>query len=114
MVVSCPELHGSEPGPGKEGRERARRHERMVAIVTGFCPDVEVVKPGVCAFGARGPSRYFGGEAALADRIIAALADPGTGSRGSSAATAGPGVAAGGSSVQARVGSGVQAGSGSG
>jgi protein ImuB len=83
MVVSCPELHGdiprAEPGPGKEepgpGKERARRHERMVTIVTGFCPDVEVVEPGVCAFGARGPARYFGGETALATRIIAALAD---------------------------------------
>jgi len=77
MVVSCPELHGdipgAEPGPGKE---RARRHERMVTIVTGFCPDVEVMEPGVCAFGARGPARYFGGETALATRIIAALADP--------------------------------------
>jgi protein ImuB len=49
----------------------------MVAAVTGFCPDVEVVAPGVCAFGARGPARYFGCEAALADRITAALADLG-------------------------------------
>jgi len=72
MVVSCPELH--HPGPGPEA---ARRHERMVTIVTGFCPDVEVVEPGVCAFGARGPARYFGGETALATRIIAALATPG-------------------------------------
>ena len=40
--------------------------------MTGFCPNVEVVEPGVCAFGARGPARYFGGEAALAARIIAA------------------------------------------
>jgi protein ImuB len=45
--------------------------------VTGFCPDVEIVEPGVCAFGARGPARYFGGETALATRIIAALAAPG-------------------------------------
>ncbi len=73
MVVSCPELHRPSPGP-----ETARRHERMVTIVTGFCPDVEIVEPGVCAFGARGPARYFGGETALATRIIAALADPGS------------------------------------
>ena len=45
--------------------------------MTGFCPDVEVVEPGVCAFGARGPARYFGGETALAARITAALADLG-------------------------------------
>jgi protein ImuB len=72
MVVSCPELHGAEPGPAN-----VRWHERMVAVVTGFCPDVEVVEPGICAFGARGPARYFGGELALATRLIAALADPG-------------------------------------
>ncbi len=77
MVVSCPELH--RPSPRADpGPQTARRHERMVAIVTGFCPDVEIAEPGVCAFGARGPARYFGGEAALATRIIAALANPGT------------------------------------
>ena len=53
----------------------------MIAAVTGFCPDVEVVEPGVCAFGARGPARYFGGETALAARITAALADLGEQSR---------------------------------
>ena len=36
---------------------------------------------GVCAFGARGPARYFGGETALAARIIAAVADLGVESR---------------------------------
>ncbi len=65
MVVSCPEL----------------RLEQMIAVVTGFCPNVEVVEPGVCAFGARGPARYFGGEAVLAARIIAAVADLGAQAR---------------------------------
>jgi protein ImuB len=55
--------------------------ERVIAVVTGFCPKVEVVEPGVCAFGARGPARYFGGETALATRIIAAVADLGVESR---------------------------------
>jgi len=72
MVVSCPELRGAE-----QGRETARRHERVIAVVTGFCPNVEVVEPGMCAFGARGPARYFGGEAALAARLFAAVADLG-------------------------------------
>ena len=53
----------------------------MIAVVTGFCPNVEVVEPGVCAFGARGPARYFGGEAVLAARIIAAVADLGAQAR---------------------------------
>ena len=62
---------------GDPDRDTARRHERVIAAVTGFCPDVEVVEPGVCAFGARGPARYFGGETALAARITATLADLG-------------------------------------
>ena len=45
--------------------------------MTEFCPWVEAVEPGVCAFGARGPARYFGGETVLARKIIAALADAG-------------------------------------
>ena len=59
----------------------ARLFEQVIAVVTGFCPKVEVVEPGVCAFGARGPARYFGGETALAARIIAAVADLGVESR---------------------------------
>jgi protein ImuB len=51
--------------------------DQVLAAVTAFCPAVEAVEPGVCAFGARGPARYFGGETALASRIIAAVADLG-------------------------------------
>ena len=51
--------------------------DRVLIAVTAFCPAVEAVEPGVCAFGARGPARYFGGETALARRIIAAVADLG-------------------------------------
>ena len=76
MVVTCPDLHSASLSADPD-RETARRHERMIAAVTGFCPDVEVVEPGVCAFGARGPARYFGGETALTARITAALADLG-------------------------------------
>ena len=76
MVVTCPDLHSTDLRAGPDP-QTASRHERVIAAVTGFCPDVEVVEPGVCAFGARGPARYFGGETALAARIIAALADLG-------------------------------------
>jgi protein ImuB len=94
MVVYCPELRGMEgadptpptgnkrgPGTSAPDREAARMFERVIAAVTGFCPGVEAVEPGVCAFGARGPARYFGGEAVLAGQIIAAVADLGTGAR---------------------------------
>ena len=76
MVVSCPELRDPD-----QSAEAARLLDRVIAVVTGFCPDVEVVEPGVCAFGARGPARYHGGEKALAVRITAAVADLGVHSR---------------------------------
>ena len=76
MVVTCPDLHSAGLSADPD-RETARRHEQVITAVTGFCPDVEVVEPGVCAFGARGPARYFGGETALAARIIAAVAELG-------------------------------------
>ena len=89
MVVTCPDLQtldlrSSElGGAGTSGPDlvAARLLEQVIAVVTGFCPKVEVVEPGVCAFGARGPARYFGGETALAARIIAAVADLGVESR---------------------------------
>jgi len=54
-----------------------REFERVVCAVTEFCPRVEVLEPGVCAFAARGPSRYFGGETVVARKIIDAVADLG-------------------------------------
>src|SRR5579859_6713333 len=73
MVVRCPEVCAAPPGD----RAAAQAFERVVAAVTDLCPLVEAVEPGVCAFAARGPARYFGGETALAAQIIAALADIG-------------------------------------
>ena len=72
MVLCCPGLSGSRT---------ARGFDQVLTAVTAFCPAVEAVEPGVCAFGARGPARYFGGETALAGRIIAAVADLGVESR---------------------------------
>jgi nucleotidyltransferase/DNA polymerase involved in DNA repair len=69
------------PGLSAPGREAARLFEQVLTAVTAFCPAVEAVEPGVCAFGARGPARYFGGETELAGRIIAALADLGVQAR---------------------------------
>jgi protein ImuB len=84
MVVGCPELRCPELGGADTSGPNlvaARLLEQVIAVVIGFCPKVEVVEPGVCAFGARGPARYFGGETALAARIIAAVADLGVESR---------------------------------
>jgi protein ImuB len=51
----------------------ARAFEPVVAAVEGFCPRVEIVRPGMCAIGTRGPARYFGGEHALASQIAGAV-----------------------------------------
>ena len=77
MVLRCPDLcELAVTGP-----PAARLFEQVIAAVTGFCPTVEAVRPGVCAFGARGPARYFGGETALATRVVAAVADLGVQAR---------------------------------
>ena len=44
-----------------------------MSLVEELCPRVEVLWPGACAIGARGPARYFGGEEALAGKIIEAV-----------------------------------------
>jgi protein ImuB len=51
----------------------ARAFEQVVAVVEEFCPRVEVLRPGACAIGVRGPARYFGGEVALARKIVEAV-----------------------------------------
>ncbi len=57
--------------PADEARE-ARAFEPVVAAVeAAFTPRVEIVRPGVCAFATRGPSRYFGGDEALAAKVAA-------------------------------------------
>ncbi len=69
VVVTCQESR-QEADPARE----TRLFERVLAAVTDLCPRVEVIEPGVCAFAARGPARYFGGETIVAEKIIAALA----------------------------------------
>ncbi len=65
----CPELVVVEQDPGRD----ARAFESVVTAVEAFTPRVEVVRPGTVAFGSRGPARYFGGDRALAGRIVTAV-----------------------------------------
>jgi len=51
----------------------ARRWEPVVAAVEAFAPGVEVLGPGQLALGSRGPSRYFGGDVALAAKVASAV-----------------------------------------
>jgi protein ImuB len=65
----CQELRLLDANPDQD----ARAFEPVVASVSAFSPRVEIVRPGVVALATRGPSRYFGGDAALADKIAAAV-----------------------------------------
>jgi protein ImuB len=49
---------------------QARRWEPVIAAVEAFSPGVEVLQPGQLALSSRGPSRYFGGDAALAAKVV--------------------------------------------
>jgi protein ImuB len=71
LVLRCPGwLRDGEPA---DLAAAAREFEPVVAIVEEFCPQVEVLRPGLAAFATRGPARYFGGEAALAARLAEAV-----------------------------------------
>jgi len=92
-VVACSEIariHGVRPGlrkreaqarcPGlvvlaRDVSKEARVFEPVVAAVAAFTPTVEVIRPGQCALATRGPSRYFGGDEALAAQMGVAAAE---------------------------------------
>jgi protein ImuB len=65
----CPEVVVVEQDHGRD----ARGFEAVVAAVEAFTPRMEVGRPGVVSFETRGPSRYFGGDRALATKVAAAV-----------------------------------------
>ena len=67
----CPELRLIAADPARD----ARCFEPVVAALGAFTPTVEIIEPGVAALATRGPSRYFGGDTALADLIGQAVSD---------------------------------------
>ena len=67
----CPELTTIDHDPSRD----ARAFEPVVAALDDLCPRIEILRPGRCALAARGPARYFGGEAALVEKIHEVL-DP--------------------------------------
>jgi protein ImuB len=70
LTVWCPDLY-------LDGEEVAelRAFEPVVVALEAICPWVEVIRPGLCAFATKGPARYFGGDAALAQVVLDALPD---------------------------------------
>jgi protein ImuB len=61
----CPEIAVVEYDADRD----ARAFEPVVAAIETLAPRVEVVRPGLCGLATRGPSRYFGGDDALATRV---------------------------------------------
>ncbi|MDX6216138.1 MAG: protein ImuB [Frankiales bacterium] len=46
--------------------QEARAYEPVLTALDAVSPSVEVVRPGLCVFTTKGPSRYFGGDVVLA------------------------------------------------
>jgi len=67
----CPELEIHEDDPART----ARNFESVVRAVTDVAPRCEMSAPGWLCLPARGPARYFGGEAAVAERVRDLVAD---------------------------------------
>ena len=73
--TECPVLELAEYDPDLD----ARRFAPVVAALEGLAPRVEVLSPGCCVVATQGPSRYYGGDEALAvlvhDTVAKTLAD---------------------------------------
>ncbi|WP_327009139.1 DNA polymerase Y family protein [Dactylosporangium sp. NBC_01737] len=66
----CPHLIVLEHDPGRD----MRAFEPVLMAVEELVPGVETLRPGACALAARGPARYYGGEAEAAERIVEQIA----------------------------------------
>ncbi len=61
----CPHVRLELHQPERDARE----WDRVVQAVAADVPRLELTEPGMLTFLARGPARYFGGEAAMARRL---------------------------------------------
>lgn len=66
----CPHLIVLEHDPGRD----MRAFEPVLTAVEEVAPGVETLRPGACALAARGPARYYGGEALAAERLVEQIA----------------------------------------
>lgn len=67
----CPELVLLDHDPAAE----ARAFEPVASALEALTPRIEITYPGACAFPTRGPSRYHGGDRALAERAAALVSE---------------------------------------
>src|SRR5215211_5704735 len=65
----CPDVALLDHDPDRD----ARAFEPVVRAIGRFAPRLEVVEPGWLCLAARGPSRYFGGDDALARQLVDAV-----------------------------------------
>ena len=84
----CPDIELIEHDPARD----ARAFEPLVRAVAEVSPRLDVIEPGWLAMAARGPSKYFGGDAAVAAHLRAVVA---AASRGEDVAESGGGAGAG-------------------
>jgi len=66
----CPSVRIEQHDPARD----ARVFEQVVRAIGVNVPRLEVTEPGLVTFPARGPARYFGGEAAMAQMVAEAAA----------------------------------------
>ncbi|WP_394936444.1 DNA polymerase Y family protein [uncultured Ilumatobacter sp.] len=69
----CPEIELVDHDPARDARE----FEPVVRAVAEVSPRLDVIEPGWVSLAARGPSKYFGGDAAVAEHLQHVLAEVG-------------------------------------
>jgi protein ImuB len=62
----CPELVVLKYDPVVD----ARAFEPVVGCLEALTPGIQVIRPGMCALRARGPSRFYGSETAAAEKLL--------------------------------------------
>ncbi|ADB32220.1 Nucleotidyltransferase/DNA polymerase-like protein involved in DNA repair [Kribbella flavida DSM 17836] len=62
----CPELVVLKYDPVVD----ARAFDPVISCLEALTPGIQVIRPGMCALKARGPSRYYGSEPAAAEKLL--------------------------------------------
>ena len=62
----CPELVVLKYDPVID----ARAFDPVISCLEALTPGIQVIRPGMCALKARGPSRYYGSEPAAAEKLL--------------------------------------------
>jgi protein ImuB len=65
----CPNIELVDHDPDRAARE----FEPIVRVIAELSPRFDVIEPGWISLAARGPSRYFGGDLLLSEKLLAAV-----------------------------------------